>query len=47
MPVILTSKKDEELWLESGDMKLIKELMGSYDIPNLIIELKDKEITNI
>ena len=42
MPVILTSKKDEELWLESGDMKLIKELMGSYDIPNVIMELKEK-----
>lgn len=47
MPVILTSKKDEELWLKSGDLKLIKELMGSYDIPNLIMEVRDKEITKI
>ena len=42
MPVILTNKKDEALWLESGDLKLIKELMGSYDIPNLIMEIRER-----
>lgn len=44
MPVIFSTEKEQNIWLETGDLKIIKEMMGSYDIPNLRAELKDKSI---
>lgn len=44
MPVILTTKDEEDLWLNSGNQKIVKELMGSYDLDNLRATLTDKEV---
>ena len=46
MPVILATKNEEKLWLNSENLKIIKELMGSYDIQGLRAEIRDKSIKN-
>jgi len=44
MPVIFATKKEWDIWLETGDLKIIKEMMGSYDVVNLRTEKKDKSV---
>ena len=44
MPVIFATEKEQSMWLETGDLKIIKEMMGSYDVVNLQANLRDKEI---
>jgi len=44
MPVIFATEKEQKMWLETGDLKIIKEMMGSYDVVNLQANLRDKSI---
>ena len=47
MPVILSmfaTEKEQSLWLETGDLKIIREMMGSYDVVNLRAEKREKTI---
>ena len=46
MPVMFVTEKEQDIWLETGDLKIIREMMGSYDVVNLRAEKRDKIIRN-
>ena len=44
MPVMFVTEKEQDIWLETGDLKIIREMMGSYDVVNLRAEKREKTI---
>ena len=44
MPVMFVTEKEQSLWLETGDLKIIREMMGSYDVVDLGAEKREKTI---